>query len=406
MTMTTATDAERWKRLADERAQALATLLAVSRALSSTLDLRPLLQEILRQLRVVADYTGASINLVEDGDLVSLEARAHDGNDAALRGRRTPLTRLGILWERLRRGEPVVIADVRDGADALARAYRVAVGTAAPGAPALRYRSTLLTPLVLKGETVGVVGLTQDEPDFYTPRHVEVAAAIAGQAAIAIENARLYEQAQAAAALEERARLARDLHDSVTQSVFSVGLLARTARTLYEQRPDALGPTLDRIDAIAQDALGELRALLYELRPARAGEEGLGRALARLVAAMQLRTETPIRYNGACSARPAPETETAVVRIVQEALANAIKHARASVLTVTLVEAPGRLVVTVADDGVGFDPDLSAAAPLDPRRGGMGLYSMRERAADAGLRLQVRSAPGEGTRITVDVPLE
>jgi signal transduction histidine kinase len=195
------------------------------------------------------------------------------------------------------------------------------------------------------------------------------------------------------------------MHDSVTQSVFSVGLLARTARTLYEQRSDALGPTLVRIDAIAQDALGELRALLYELRPAGPLDEGLAQALARLVATMQLRTETPIRFSGACAVRLEPETETAIVRIVQEALANAIKHARATELSVTLVQAPGRLMVTVADDGFGFDPASPGAASVDVHRGGMGLYSMRERAADAGLRLHVRSAPGEGTRVTVEAPL-
>jgi signal transduction histidine kinase len=403
-TMTTATDAEHWQRLADERAHALGTLLAVSRTLSSTLELGPLLQEILEQLRVVADYTGASINLVQGGDLVSLEGRAHDGNHAALRGRSTPLTRLGSLWQRLCHGEPVVIADVRDGADAPARAYRVAVGADAPGAPALRYRSTLLAPLVLKGETVGVVGLTQDEPDYYTQRHVELATAIASQAAIAIDNARLYERAQAAAALEERARLARDLHDSVTQSVFSVGLLARTARTLHERGSDDLGTTLGRIEVVAQDALSELRALLYELRPAALDDEGLGRALPRLVSAIQARTDTPIRYTGECHARLGQETETALVRVVQEALANAIKYAQATVITVNLVEASERLVVTVEDDGIGFDPAASVTAATAGQGGGLGLRSMRERAAAAGLRLQVDSAPGAGTRITIAAP--
>jgi signal transduction histidine kinase len=362
------------------------------------------LQEILAQLRVVADYTGASINRVDSTDLVALAAHAHDGNHAALRGRRTPLRQLGMLWERLRQGESAVIADVRDGLDPLAAAYRVAVGAAQPGAPVLRYRSTLLTPMIIKGETAGVIGMTQDEPDFYTQTHVELARAIASHAAIAIENARLYERAQEAAALEERARIARDLHDSVTQSVYGVRLMSHTAQALYAQHSDALGETLGRIEAVAQDALSELRSLLYELTPSSEGEDGLARALTRLVAAMQLRTETPIRFASEQDVRLGREAETAIVRIVQEALTNAIKYARATALSVTMVEVEGQIVVTVADDGVGFDPRASIVASVDGGRGGLGMRSMRERAAAAGFRLQVESAPGAGTHVTVTVP--
>jgi two-component system NarL family sensor kinase len=115
---------------------------------------------------------------------------------------------------------------------------------------------------------------------------------------------------------------------------------------------------------------------------------------------MQVRTETPIRFTSQHDAHLGHEAESAIVRIVQEALTNANKYARATALTVTLAETDGEVVVTVEDDGIGFDPAASVAAPIG---GGLGLRSMRERAAAAGLRLQVWSAPGAGTRITVAV---
>ena len=120
---------------------------------------------------------------------------------------------------------------------------------------------------------------------------------------------------------------------------------------------------------------------------------------------MQVRTDIPVTYSGDSTHRLAPETETAIVRLVQEALANAAKHARATAIDVRLTAADGRLRVVVADNGVGCDPAAPVTSAVDGRRGGMGLRSMRERAAAAGLAVQVESAPGAGTRVTVEAPL-
>jgi signal transduction histidine kinase len=156
---------------------------------------------------------------------------------------------------------------------------------------------------------------------------------------------------------------------------------------------------------VAQEALAEMRALLYELHPTALAEEGLTKALEKLVASMQVRVEVPITFAGGTARRLAADTETAIFRIAQEALSNAAKYARAGAIRVHLAEVDGKTVVTVADDGVGFDPDAVVTPSTDGQRGGMGLRSMRARAAAAGLVLRVESAPRAGSRVTVEAPL-
>jgi signal transduction histidine kinase len=263
----------------------------------------------------------------------------------------------------------------------------------------------LVAPLRLGAAAVGVLAVVDGSPRPFGQDDVAIVKALADQAVLAIEHTRLVQRAQDAAVLEERARLARDLHDSVTQTVFSLGMLARAARTQYERRSESVGATLSRIGALAQEALTEMRALLLELRPAALAESGLAAALEQLVGSIRGRTPIPIRYVPGDEPVPRlPEAqETAIFRIAQEALGNAIKHARASELTLSLEAGNGRLTVSVHDDGIGFDPSAPAMSADAP--GGMGMRTMRERAAAAGLRFSVASAPGSGTTITVEAPL-
>jgi signal transduction histidine kinase len=156
---------------------------------------------------------------------------------------------------------------------------------------------------------------------------------------------------------------------------------------------------------VAQEALAEMRALLYELHPAALAEEGLAKALAKLVAAMQVRTEVPLTFTGSATCRLSPDAETAMFRIVQEALGNALKYAQATAITVTLAETAEQLVASVTDDGVGFDPALHVAPSADGQRGGLGLRSMRARAAAAGMKLQIASTSEAGTCVTVAAPV-
>jgi signal transduction histidine kinase len=186
--------------------------------------------------------------------------------------------------------------------------------------------------------------------------------------------------------------------------VFSLGMLARAAQAQHSRGSDQLGGTLDRVATLAQEALIEMRSLLFELRPTTLVDEGLVRALAKLVDVVGTRTGLAITYTASGEARLAPAQESAVFRIVQEALGNAAKHAQASAVTVVVTAAAEGVVVTVRDDGIGFDLATPAVASADGARGGQGLRSMRERAAATGLRLEVASRPGEGTAISVAAP--
>lgn len=156
---------------------------------------------------------------------------------------------------------------------------------------------------------------------------------------------------------------------------------------------------------LAQEALVEMRTLLFELRPDSLAEEGLGPALARLVETFRGRTGMALSYSGTAAGRLAPNAEMAAFRIVQEALGNAAKHAQANEAAVTLAVRDGVVRITMRDNGVGFDPAARVAASADGRSGGQGLRSMRERAAGAGLVLRVESAPGSGTTIAIEAPL-
>jgi signal transduction histidine kinase len=200
----------------------------------------------------------------------------------------------------------------------------------------------------------------------------------------------------------ERQRIARDLHDSVSQSLFSTTLHVRTAQHALElQQSDATGPVgeeLNEIGQLTRGALAEMRALILELQPGALAEEGLVAALARQAAALSAREGLAIEVDGPHAPLPiGPEVEEQLYRLGQEALANVVKHARASTATVRITVTDDTVSIEVSDDGRGFDP-----AAVGPEH--FGLRSMRGRVADLGGRLEVISAPGRGTTLHAVVP--
>jgi signal transduction histidine kinase len=250
--------------------------------------------------------------------------------------------------------------------------------------------------LKTKGGTLGVLNVESDQLKAFDESDMEVLQSLANQAAIAIENARLYEQAQQAAIVEERGRLARELHDSVTQSLYSLTLLAEAGQRLAKSGDvERAREYLKRLGEIGQQSLKEMRLLVYELRPLALREEGLVGALNQRMDAVERRAgvEAHLVIEGKIEL---PENvEEALYRIAQEALNNALKHAAPTSVEVS-IRADGKHVeLEVADDGHGFDLDAAVAG------GGMGLVSMRERAERLGGTLQVISATGEGTKVKV-----
>ncbi len=259
--------------------------------------------------------------------------------------------------------------------------------------------SFLGVPIVARGEVIGAFYLTdKQEAEQFHPGDQELIELLAPHAAVAMENARLYERSRELSIVEERNRLARELHDSLVQKLFGVVLAAQSAATLLERDSGAARQQVEHLQELAQEAVVELRSLVFQLRPAEIETEGLGAALRKHVELLRRahRAAISVELTGAPRLRPGVDEE--VFRIAQESLQNALRHARAEHIKLRLEEETGRLRLTVADDGVGFEPE---AAGLRSRR--LGLTSMEERASSLGARLRIDSAPGRGTTISLEV---
>jgi signal transduction histidine kinase len=352
-------------------------------------DFDRVLHSICRQLQRLTDAGGVGIALLED-DPRFLEMRTVVGPSSdALLGARIP-TEGSFAAEALRTNRPQRSDDAQN--DPRGYKHSLVLGNT---------RTILSVPMKTRQRTVGVLSVYNKEGEGgFSDRDAELATFFANQAAAAIENARLYEQTREYAVVEERNRLARELHDSVTQSLFSVTLLSEAALNLLDRDPSKARERLERANELAQGALAEMRALIFQLRPVTLQEEGLLSALKKHLNALHSRHGRLVQLQVVGTARrlPAP-VEDATFRIVQEALNNVTKHSSAERATVTLEFRADCLHVLVADDGVGFDP----AAPR--RNGSLGMSSMLERAESVGGRLIVSSAPGQGTRVVADLPL-
>jgi signal transduction histidine kinase len=259
-------------------------------------------------------------------------------------------------------------------------------------------RSFLGVPIVGGDGVVGAFYLTDKEGDAeFTAADQELIEMLAPHAALAMENARLSERSRELSIVEERNRLARDLHDSLVQKLFGVVLAAKSASTLLERDAADARAQVDRLGELAHDAISELRSLVFQLRPAAIETEGLGEALRKHVEVLRRDAEVSLELTGTPRLRPGVDDE--VFRIAQEALHNALRHARAERIEVRLSEDGERLALSVSDDGVGFDPRV---ASVRARR--LGLTSMEERARELGGRLSISSSPGAGTRVRLEVP--
>jgi signal transduction histidine kinase len=223
---------------------------------------------------------------------------------------------------------------------------------------------------------------------------------LAAHASIAIENARLYERGRELSLVEERNRLARDLHDSVVQKLFGIGLAAESAATLLDRDAGAARDEVRKLHELTQDAIGELRSLIFQLRPAAVESEGLASALAKHVDVLRRVHGQDVSLEVSGEPRMRPAIDDGVFRIAQEALSNALRHAGATRIAVRLEEDADRVQLSVRDDGAGFDPD---AARHRSRR--LGLTSMEERARALGGTLAIDSARGRGTSIELEVAL-
>ncbi len=393
----------------EERTQDLAMLLEISNAAALSKELEPLLQRILEALEAVVGYVGATVYRLE-GD--ALKAVMHRGPLPAdeVKKLHLPVERSSLAHELLSTQKPISIPDVR--ADT-------------PPAGALRQvagerfnslfgyvRSWLGVPLAVKGEMVGLVTLQRSDPGAFDERETTLTQAFAGQLAVAVENARLYQQAQELAALQERQFLARELHDAVSQTLFSASLAAEVLPRLWEEDRQSGLECLSEVRQLTRGALAEMRMLLLELRPMTLAQTELAALLQQLAEAASSRMRIPVVVDADRSCSLPADVRVALYRIAQEALNNVAKHAEACNVAVTLRSTPldtpadparpaTRVVLSVADNGRGCDTTLAA-----PGGKGMGLGIMRERAEALGGAFAFASEAGKGTSVTVTWPAE
>jgi signal transduction histidine kinase/predicted hydrocarbon binding protein len=257
-----------------------------------------------------------------------------------------------------------------------------------------RYGAILAVPMTVKTQVYGGLALYYATPRTIQPEEIQLAVTFANQASLAIENALLRAQATEAATLSERNRLARDLHDAVSQTLFSASLIADVLPKLWQRNPDAAQQKLNELGQLTRGALSEMRTLLLELRPTSLADIDLGDLLRHLVNAFIGRTRTPAVLEISGQMDPPAEVKSVFYRVAQEALNNIGKHAQATQVQLHLARAEGQARLEVRDNGRGFNPNSS-------RPGSLGLGIMRERAESIAAQLTVESRPGGGTKLVL-----
>ena len=262
-------------------------------------------------------------------------------------------------------------------------------------------RSFLGVPIVAHGEVIGAFYLTEKagrRNALFSDGDLELTRMLAAHAAIAIENARLHERSRELSTIEERKRLARELHDSVTQTLFSIDLTAEAVSALVESDLPRARAELEHLHALTRTAMREMRSLIFELRPAELESEGLAAALRKHVDVLRRLHAQEIELQVDGERRLPPDVEKGLFRIAQEALGNALRHSGAERVTLAVALRDRRALLRVTDDGHGFDPGEAA---MRSRR--LGLTSMRERAEVLGGTLAIDSTSGQGTTVAVEV---
>jgi signal transduction histidine kinase len=382
----------------EQRNRELSALLVISRSVNSTLQLRPLLNLILDKLKTAVGYSGAGVFMMQDGKLKLYEYRGqHEGEKINYMPH--PLEECGLLDDVVTTLEPVIVDDMQ-GETASADIFKTLINTRGWADEFAYVRSFIGLPLLVREKLIGVLCLVHQQPAYFTYKNLGLAVAIASQAAIGIENAQTYMRAQSYAALEERQRLARELHDSVSQALYGIALGTRTARELLDRDPKLLADPLNYILQLAEAALTEMRSLIFELRPESLEREGIVALLKKQVEAMRVRhrIEVDLDVDECDESRMSIEQKMALHRISQEALHNTVKHAKATKVKIRLTT--GKLaLLEIKDNGVGFNPNGHFP-------GHLGLQSMQERADELFGSFTIESAVGLGTRVRVELPLQ
>lgn len=366
---------------ADQRAL-IEMLRDTAAALNSTLELDEILKRLLENVKRIIPHDAASIMLLEGTQARIVQAIGWQPEEAAILAtvvlNIAEIDHLNLMYHTRKF---CIIPDVS------------ALGSWVEIPHVRAPRSYLAAPICVGTQVIGFLHLDSLTPNHFTVTHAERLSAFVNQAATAIENAQLYQKAQALAALEERQRLARDLHDSVTQTLFAASVVSTAIIRRWKDDPASIGAELRELRDLTQGALAEMRTLLLELRPNALLEADLSDLLRQLAETVKGRSKLHVIYESEGSLQLPSTVHVAFFRLAQEALNNVLKHARAQHVKLHLVRTPSHVELTVQDDGRGFEPTAVAGDR-------MGIRIMHERAREAGIQLTLTSKPNEGTRLS------
>jgi PAS domain S-box-containing protein len=365
------------------------TLLKISHTLASTLELQPGL--ILDQLGEIIEYNHGGLFALQGSDIVTLAMRGAPALEQS-----TPIhiqiKNPEVLTTLFNEHKPIRIANLWDDNQQVQFLRSLLANNTAILLEGMQ--SWMWVPLAVKGRIIGGIGVADARKNYYTAHHADLALSVANQAAITMINSELYGQAQELAVLEERQRLARNLHDAINQSLFSAGLIAEVLPRLWERDQVEARRSLEDLRRLTRGAQAEMRALLAELRPSTLTDADLGDLIRLLGNAHSGRTNTEVVVTVLENVNLPAQVQIAFYRICQEALFNVAKHSKAKRVKITLTQVDDIINLCIVDDGVGFNPDQTIS-------GHYGISIMRERAEAAGAELLITSQPGKGTTVVI-----
>ncbi len=356
-------------------------------AIAGELSVRPTLKKIVDAARELVNARYAALGIPDDeGSFAQFITSGMTSKQWEAIG---PLPRThGLLGAMLQDPEPFRSPNIEDD-------------TRFQGWPEHhpRMHSFLGVPIVSKGKVIGAFYLTDKRGSRgFTDGDQQLIELLAAHAAIAIENARLFERSRELSVVEERNRLARDLHDFVVQTLFSMDLTAEAAATLVDRNPAEAKDNIRKLQELGRDATEQLRSLIFELRPAQLEEDGLGPTLQKHVNVLRRIYPMEIALDVDGEHRFTATVEKQVFAVAQEALNNALQHSGAEKIMVKLDLTVPMVGLTICDNGAGFDP---LAPAIRSQR--LGLTSMQERSEALGGSLRIVSSPGMGTQVSLEV---
>lgn len=356
------------------------TLRDTAVLLNSTLELDEILRLILENIRRIIPHDAANVMLVDDGIARVVQYTGWPPEKVAVLARAEfPVRETPFLNLMYQTRDSCIINDVAAMDDWFP----------APGFETAAYLSA---PICVNDEVLGFLNLDSAAPDHFTPEHAHRLKAFVEHAGAALKNARMYKYSRDLAALEERQRLARDLHDSVSQTLFAASVISNAIIKQWEHDPASIGSDLLELRDLTQGALAEMRTLLLELRPNALAEANLSDLIQQLAQTVKGRARLNVRIEVDMHCTVQPHVQIAFFRIAQESLNNVIKHARAKNLSIQLKCDRRSVELVIRDDGRGFD-----ASQALPRH--FGIEIMKERALEADITLQVMTATGQGTTV-------